>query len=339
MEGSVTAPTAPDIASLRRMFEESTSLTAEARAESRIDQDYRDGHQWTPEERRVLAKRKQPDLVFNRVRPAVLGTLGVIKQGNTDPKAYPATPKDEDSADTATKCLRFIADRNRFDSLKIDVADDYLVMGTGACIIEVDQDKQITVQQIRWEEFFYDPRSRRKDFQDARYMGVAKWMYADDVSALYPDAKADLDAAVSGGAPMMGDEAFQDRPSDGGQSVAWVDKNKRRLMVVEIYHREGMEWRRCVFHTGGTLAYAVSPYNDAKGRPTNPIEAQSCFIDRENNRQGIVRDMRGPQDEINKRRSKVLHLLNARPNRARPRIWRWASMRRKPGKRPPSLMA
>jgi hypothetical protein len=40
--------------------------------------------------------------------------------------------------------------------------------------------------------------------------------------------------------------------------------------------------------------------------------AQSCFIDRENNRYGIVRDMRGPQDEINKRRAKLLNLLTMR---------------------------
>lgn len=313
MEGGVTQEAkAPDIAALRRMLEEAISLTSDARRESRTDQDYKDGKQWTPGEKNTLKKRKQPDLVFNRVRPAVHGTLGVIKQGSTDPRAYPRNPQDEDSADVASKTLRFIADKNDFDSRKIDCAEDYLVLGTCAVLIGADDDNQITIEQIRWEEFFYDPRSRAQDFRDARFMGVAKWMYADDVAAMYPKAKADLDAGLNSGAPLGAvDDTFEDRPSDGGQTVAWVDKSKRRVMLVELYHQDG-GWKRCVFHAGGVLDYGDSPYQDAKKRPCNPIEAQSCFVDRENNRYGVVRDMRGPQDEINKRRSKLLHLINSR---------------------------
>jgi rhodanese-related sulfurtransferase len=60
------------------------------------------------------------------------------------------------------------------------------------------------------------------------------------------------------------------------------------------------------------LEESVSPYLDKKKRPCCPIEAQSCYVDRENNRYGIVRDMVAPQDEINKRSSKLLHELSVR---------------------------
>lgn len=312
MEDSVAeTPKTPDLAQLKRMLTDALDLTSDARRDAQIDGDYYDGYQWTREERKTLSDRKQPDGVFNRVRPAVNGTLGVIKQGRTDPRAYPRNPADEDAADVASKTLRFIADHNRFDQLKERGAKDYLVYGTCAAVVEADEDNQITIQQIRWEEFIYDPRSRREDFADARYMGVAKWMYADDVLGLYPDAKAEVEATLSGGAdaPAMYDATMEDRPRDG--QVAWVDKRKRRLMVVELYYRED-GWKRCVFHSGGVLESGDSPYVDDKGRSCNPIEAQSCYVDRENNRMGVVRDMRGPQDEINKRRSKLLHLLSVR---------------------------
>ncbi len=81
-------------------------------------------------------------------------------------------------------------------------------------------------------------------------------------------------------------------------------------MVVELYYREAGAWMRCVFHGGGVLECGTSPYTDQKGRPDCPIEAQSAYVDRDNNRYGVVRDMRGPQDEINKRRSKLLHLIS-----------------------------
>lgn len=311
MEDSVAAPAPeaikPDISSLKKMFEDSASLTAIARKESQTDRDYFDGFQWTAEERRVLNSRSQPDNVFNRVRPAIEGVIGVIEQGQTDPKAWPRNPDDEQSADVATKVLRYIEDESDFDGTKTECALDFFIEGTCAAIVEMDGE-EVAVNQIRYEEFFYDPRSRRKDFKDARYMGVAKWRYADEVIAEYPDAKSGIDGALGGA--QLGGATFADRPNDASNSVSWVDGKKRRLMVVELYHLDAGEWQRCVFYSGDTLAFGPSPYQDGKGKARCPIEAASCYIDRENNRYGKVRDMRGPQDEINKRRSKLLLLVS-----------------------------
>jgi hypothetical protein len=38
----------------------------------------------------------------------------------------------------------------------------------------------------------------------------------------------------------------------------------------------------------------------------------SCYVDRDNNRMGVGRDLRAPQDDFNKRRQKLLHQLNNR---------------------------
>ncbi len=310
MEDSVTAPRGytPDLATLKKYFEDSRDLTYEARAAAIIDQDYYNGNQWTREEKAILQARHQPVNVFNFVRLSINGTLGVLQQGATDPRAYPRTPQDEDSADVASKTLRYIADVNQFDALKIECATDYLINGTMAGIVEIDADKRVTVNQIRWEEFFYDPRSRRKDFRDARYMGVAKWQYADDIARSYPDKKNELEMTLTDGSASPIDETFEDRPKDA--TTSWVDRKKRRLMVVDLYHLEDGQWMRCIFHAGGILESGPSPYLDAKGNPQCPIEAQSCYVDRDNNRYGPVRDMRGPQDEINKRHSKLLWRLS-----------------------------
>ncbi|WP_148301857.1 hypothetical protein [Sneathiella glossodoripedis] len=42
------------------------------------------------------------------------------------------------------------------------------------------------------------------------------------------------------------------------------------------------------------------------------MKLRSAYVDRDNNRYGVVREMISPQDEINKRRSKLLHFLNQR---------------------------
>jgi hypothetical protein len=301
----------PDVEALKRMYVESQTDTFEGRQESENDRKRYYGFHWTAAEKRVFKKRKQPDNVWNLTRLAVNGTLGVLKQGQTDPRAYPRNPQDEDSADVASKTLRFIADAADFDAKKLDVAFDYLVPGTGACIIEADDDLKVTVEHIRWEEFFADPRSRRQDFSDARFMGIAKWQWADDLKAEYPDNETDIDACFTGQG-LGTDELNDDKPRSVSNTVAWVHKTLKRVMTVEIYHREKSVWQRCKFVAGGVLEYGPSPYLNDKKQPICPIEAQSCYVDPDNNRSGMVRDLRGPNDEYNKRSAKLLHELNTR---------------------------
>ena len=69
----------------------------------------------------------------------------------------------------------------------------------------------------------------------------------------------------------------------------------------------------CMFTGQG---YVVEPhlsdYLDEEGEPTNPIEVQRAYMDRDNNPYGYVRQLITIVDEINKRRSKSLHLLSTR---------------------------
>jgi hypothetical protein len=71
-------------------------------------------------------------------------------------------------------------------------------------------------------------------------------------------------------------------------------------------------WSYCLFTRAGKIAEGVSPFVDENGDPECPLELVSAYTDRENNRYGVVRSMISPQDEINKRRSKLLHMLTQR---------------------------
>jgi hypothetical protein len=301
-----------DLAKFKRYFTESEQLTQEARKNSLAALDYYDSDQFTREELIKLNDRGQPAIVINRIKPAINGIIGVTERGRSDPKAWPRNPGDEDAADAATDILRYIADYNRFKRVKQDCFKDMLVPGTMAALVGVDDDKQVTITQVRFEEFFYDARSRRPDFMDARYLGIAKWMYADDAKALYPERGDSIDATVENGAGggVVPDQSFQDRPLNGpGTGGAWIDPKMRRLLVLEMYYSEG-GWKRCVFTGTDVLEHGPSPYLDHKGRPCCPIEAMSAYVRRDNGRYGAVWDMIGPQDEINKRRSKSVHLLS-----------------------------
>ena len=303
----------PDHAQLKRYFEDARDTNDEYRKESLIDRDYWDGYQWSEEERKILEGRKQPPLYFNEIKLSIRGLVGVWEQGRNDPRAWPRNPQDEESADVASKVLRYVKDYAEWDDKRIRCALQYFVEGTTAAIIQMDEHGRVDIEQIRFEEFFHDPRSRALDFSDARYMGVAKWMFADSVSQLYPDAGADIHASVdfSGGGLGVAGDTFADKP-EGESFGIWADPKLKRVFIVEMYHKEAFGWARCVFWGGGILEAGPSPYFDSHGKPDCAIRARSCYIDRENRRYGEVRDLRSPQDAINKRESKLLHMLSNR---------------------------
>lgn len=301
------------LADYLKMFEDYRGTMEEQRRQMETDVNYYHGYQLTRNERLTLSQRGQPDVVINRIRVAVNGLLGVIIHSKADPRCWPRTPNDEDSADVATDTLRYIQQSSRFNRTKAECVWDMLVPGVGAAIIEVDEKGNVSPRQIAWNEFFHDPRSKKRDLSDALYMGIAKWQYASDLKQKYgTEISLAFSSVESVGGPV--DETYQDRPLNQG---GWLDIRNRRVMVVEMYHRFDGDWYKCVYYGGGVLEEAISPFVDDKGRSVCPIEAMTAYLDFDNQRYGIVRDMRDIQDEINKRRSKLLHIINSHQIQAR----------------------
>ena len=71
-------------------------------------------------------------------------------------------------------------------------------------------------------------------------------------------------------------------------------------------------WHFAEFTKGGILKAGPSPYLTDTGESDCELFFQSAYVNRENKRYGYVREMISPQDEINKRRRKTLHVLNSK---------------------------
>jgi len=295
-------------ARLVQWFEDAERTSQDERQAAERDRDYYDGKQWTEAELAALRKRGQPDLTINYVRRKVDLLSGLERKGRTDPKAYPRTPAEEDRADAATQALRFLSDDWAFPAKRSEVYLNMLVEGFGGAELGLEDDGKgganLTLTPVPWDRLFRDPHARALDFSDARYLGMVVWMDKDQLRELYPDAD---DVISESFAPQSG--TFADRP---GQ-ISWNDNRRERSRVVQIYWLEGGVWWGATITRAGYLAEPVrSPFKDRRGRPACPLILQSAYVDRDNRRYGAVRDLISLQDEINKRRSKALHLLTTR---------------------------
>ena len=283
--------------------------TADARKESARDEQYYYGKQWTEAEIAELNKRKQPVIVDNLIRRKVNSVRGEEIDKRVDPQARPRTPKHEDEARAVTDALRYVEEDQSIDELGGDALLDALNAGIFAAMVEVDSEDgyRCTVQHVPWNQAAIDPRSRRRDGEDAKWKANIQWMDLDDAEDIYPDA---IDALRKGCSTHVGgeDDATEDRPKK------WFDTKRKRVKVCEMYYRSGRDWFRCDFTQGAELREcAPSPYLDPKtSRPWCPLLIYRVYVDDENNAHGVVRDMISPQDEVNKRKSKFLHIINTK---------------------------
>ncbi|MDQ5961074.1 MAG: hypothetical protein QG592_2157 [Pseudomonadota bacterium] len=303
-----------DVGDLCRMFEESEDSSYESRKLSERDRDYVDNKQLTAEELSTLKKRGQPPVIDNRIKTKIDYLVGLEKQQRIDPKALPRTPKHESDADGATEALRYVAEEQDYDAKRSGVWRNMLVEGYGGIGVSVAESMdyngqpgiEVRIRRYSWDRLFFDPHSSETDFSDAGYLGAVLWMDYDDALAMYkdnPDAANILDVTLTT-APS---DTYDDKPKHS----LWADKKRKRVRICQIWVKRDEQWHFAEYTKGGILKAGPSLYKTDKGESDCELVLQSAYCDRDNNRYGLVREMISLQDEINKRRSKSLHLLSA----------------------------
>lgn len=304
-----------DLGALERKFRAYESNKDKEQTESREARRYYHGKHWTDKEIADLNKRKQPVIWDNRIARKVDFLVGVEQRMRRDPKAYPRTPKEEQSADTATACIRYGCDVNRWEQKASEAAHDGLVSGFGVVWVGVGNRQgmpDVIMKAVDVDRFFYDPRSTKPDFSDARYLGMHLWLDIDEAKERWPDHEDKLDSMMD-----MAGKGSTVLKADADRAIQWADFEHQRVRVIEFWEKRRGGWYYCFFCGDMDLESGDSQYKNAEGESDQPYLAWSPYIDEKGNRYGVVRNMRPLQDEVNHRRSKFLHMINVRQMHAR----------------------
>lgn len=299
-----------NIPKLRKQFEDFASLKKQEADEQREARRYYHASQWTKPQLDELRRRGQPATTTPVFARKMNGFVGLVERLRQDPKAYPRTDKEQEGADLVTASLRYVLDEQEWKAKSPVVSLHGAVDAIGGVELGltpgdsgVEGDYDITVDYVEPDTFFYDPRSFKADFSDARYMGVAKWMDIDDAKDMFPDKADQLQSRLDGGDEFA---IAEDR------EVKWTNTACRHVLIVEHWYRRGDRWFWCFYTSSLELESGQSFLQDEKGRDECRFIMWSSFVDQDGDRYGFHRNMKSLVDEVNQRNSKALHLLAMR---------------------------
>ena len=290
---------------------------------------YRHGSQWTSEQIKTFNDRRQPVVTYNKIGRKIDGIVGLVERLKQDPKAYPRTPQHQQGADLATAVLRFIMDRNKWNEVGPIIAEAAAIDGLAG--IELDlkamppskplnnegnlfrleqppppqPDYDVMFSPVDNDGFFYDPRSFKHDFSDARYMGIGKYVDEEQLIELLPGMEDDIKAACDSSGELT---------SNSDKDAKWFQANGdfKQVRLVDVWYKSKGGWRWTLFTGSKILMAGTSPFVDEYEKQFCKYLMFSAQVDHEGDRYGFPRNLQSAQDEVNQRRSKGLHELNNR---------------------------
>jgi hypothetical protein len=270
---------------------------------------YRHGAHWTRDQVKVFNKRKQPVVTYNRLGRKIDGIVGLTEKLRTEPKAYANKPQFLMGADLATAALNSCLDRHFWKAKSPLVAESGATDGIGGIELILDQSKDgldVTFEPVQIEGFFYDPRSFKPDFSDARYMGMGKWVDLEVARDALPGVQNELNASISQAWGLT---------SNSDYDKHWfmmTSGELKSVRLIYICYQQNGTWCWALFTGNALLMQGPSHFTNKEGKSICHFIMYSAAVDHDGDRYGFPRNLRSAQDEINQRRSKGLHELQTR---------------------------
>ena len=302
-----------------RFAREAAQYQSKWRKRNELNFSFYDGDQWSNEDLEILEARKQQATVLNVIRPTIDIIMSLEAQQRTDLQIVPREKTDIETADILTEALKQVYDSNDYNYFQAQALREGLIGGIGWLEVGIEKDEndetQITVNKIPWEEVFWDPFMRRPDGSDARYIIRRIWMDLDIAKKKWPDKADELQSQFRDfDAQLDLDFKGQEEAAQSIVNAFYVHPQTRRVGINETWYMDNEEVvRYVVFHGSVFLEgseegknespfnfniYPLIPYIASRNRDGEPI--------------GVAQIVRSIQETINKINSKYLWTISSR---------------------------
>ncbi|NBV54787.1 MAG: hypothetical protein EBR79_03645, partial [Proteobacteria bacterium] len=334
------------LAKVKGWFEEAVTSAAYSawRSEARQAWDFYDGSQWTAEEVERLGEHGQAAIVINRIGSKIDNLTGGEVNGRTRVvyRSRSGVAAEEEMARVLTDVGLFVAERGEQGVELSQMFKASLVAGIGWLDVGVEEGHEGPQIFTRAEDemaVVWDPLSRRFDLSDARFVARERWLDEAGVKQLFAErGKKVLGRLQRQSGSNMGGGVLLSDPL----TVAYTDSEQQMFRVVEVQFKEAVKQWRVRLADGRLMATFDKAEAESDGVAVEEVVeiprvmvayfSGDVLLDvrplayqhndftlvpmvykrhRADGRPyGLVRSAIDPQRELNKRRSKAMHLLN-----------------------------
>ncbi len=323
----------------------------EWRQEAREDYDFVAGDQWDSEDKQLLKDELRPIITFNRVGPVIDSIVGHQVQNRHETKYVPREIGDVGVNEVLTAAAKWIRDGTDSEDEETDAFMDSVICGYGwvetRMDYEEDPDGIVLESRVDPFEMWPDPRARKRNLTDAKYLFRVKDMSREEFEDMFPDFDIDT---------LGGEEEYLSDIEDG--EIDTVDPGddyrdpdnpitkKGKFKVIEYQWCERVPYYRVQDPQTGQLANFEAEKFEALREHVPDLEHvkmnrkvyrrayicrgeviekgpapyeggfnYNCITGKRDRNKGtfygVVRAMKDPQRWANKWLSQVLHIINS----------------------------
>ena len=218
------------------------------RKESWEDYEFRDGVQWSEEEKDTLINEKniQP-LTINRITPIIKFIHGWFILNQREYSVKGRTKEDVELGQVMSEALMFIRDQNKGIQKISNAFLEQIITGIGCTKVFYNSDprkEKVSFTRINWHDIWWDPFSTPWfDSETARYAFTAPWKDLDVFCSFFPDKAQEIreqfDAAASdslGSISMDESASVEDFKRQLSSMGYWTDTERKRIRPVEMWY-------------------------------------------------------------------------------------------------------
>jgi len=338
------------IGKFRQWFREAVDAAHEWHEEAQEDFDFVAGKQWSDVDRRNMEASGRPALVINRIKPLINVLSGYQRLNRYDIDFLPRTNDDMQICQVRKGLTKYILDQSDYDSQESQAFLESVIGGLGWFEVgyefnDTGEDGEAFVKRIDPFGVYPDPEAHEPDYSDARYICRAKWTDKEELIAAFPE-HAD---AIAG---LYAEYDSAERENENKADRFWYAVEKHKARLVECWYKKLVNQTYLILSDGRQAVeselseqelaelYLTAQIQGIKQTPVTKVMYAS-FVDRilleemespykhgeipliplvcyhfgtGDTPAGIVRDLKDPQREINKRRIQALHILNTTSN-------------------------
>lgn len=331
-----------EISKVRDWFKQAVDHGSEWRKLAREEYDFVRGKQWSEDDKAALTEKGRPALTINKIRPHLNILSGYQRVNRYEVNFEPRTSDDFESCELRKGVTKYIMDNCDYNDVESAVFMDGIIGGIGWFHIFYDWDYtamegEINIDRVSPFDIYTDPEARKPDYSDGKFLCRAKWVDKDELCDIYPEHTDDI---LSEFRRYDMDEKEADMI---GTEPLWYNRDLKKVRLIECWYKE-REMQTRYMMADGTISDVPPPIPTVIASPFEvPVDKVRLAVimgdikleEMDSPYQhgffpfvpftlyhygegdvpcGVVRDVKDPQREINKKRSQILHILNTQGN-------------------------